>query len=136
MVSALMEFTNLLSERQRADTWRTATYHQALETLLLLMAPAAPHIADELWQRTGHAGSVHQQAWPAWDEDQVKEELAQVAIQVNGRLRWVIEAPVDASRSQIKELALAQPKVQQHLEGKAVKQVFYVPGKILNMVTE
>ena len=136
LVSALMEFTNLLSERQRADTWRTATYHQALETLLLLMAPAAPHIADELWQRTGHAGSVHQQAWPAWDEDQVREELAQVAIQVNGRFRWVIEAPVDASQSQIQELALVQPKVQQHLEGKAVKQVFYVPGKILNMVTE
>jgi leucyl-tRNA synthetase len=136
MVSALMEFANLLSERQRAEAWRTTTFHQALETLLLLLAPAAPHIADELWQRTGHSGSVHQQAWPTWDADQVREELAQVAIQVNGRFRWVIEAPVDASQAQVQELALVQPKVQQHLEGKTVKQVFYVPGKILNMVTE
>jgi len=55
---------------------------------------------------------------------------------VDGRFRWVIEAPVDASQAQVQELALVQPKVQQHLEGKTVKQVFYVPGKILNMVTE
>jgi leucyl-tRNA synthetase len=135
MVSALMEFTNLLSEHQRAGTWHTITFHRALETLLLLLAPAAPHIADELWQRTGHTGSVHRQAWPVWDAELAREELFQVAVQVNGKLRQVIEVPSDASQAQVQEQALSQPKVQQNLEGKTVKQVFYVPGKILNLVT-
>ncbi len=103
--------------------------------LLLLMAPVAPHIAEELWQITGHNGSVHQQSWPAWDEDLARDELAQVAIQVNSKVRDVIEVPVDASQEEVQAQAVLRPKVQQHLAGREILKVFYVPGKIMNIVT-
>jgi leucyl-tRNA synthetase len=134
MVSSLMEFVNALSERYRTGTWGTVTFHQALETLLLLLAPAAPHIVEELWQLTGHPGSVHQQAWPTWDEALARDEMIQVPVQVNGRLREVIEVASDASPAEVQQAALTQPRVRQHLEGRSVKKVVYVPGKVLNIV--
>jgi leucyl-tRNA synthetase len=135
MVSALMEFSNFLIDRQRAGAWRTAAFRQALDTLLILLAPAAPHIAEELWQQTGHKGSVHQQPWPEWDPRLAREQMLQVAVQVDGRLREVIEVQAGASEEQVRALALEQPKVQQHMQGREVERVFYVPGKILNIVT-
>jgi leucyl-tRNA synthetase len=86
LVLALMEFVNALSERKQSGAWRTATFYQSLETLLMLLAPVAPRISVELWQLTGHGGSVHQQFWPAWDLDLAGEQVAQVAVQVNGNL--------------------------------------------------
>jgi leucyl-tRNA synthetase len=135
MVSTLMEFVNALSERHRLGTWQTAAFHQALETLLLLLAPCAPHIAAELWSLTGHSSSVHQQAWPAWDPAYAREEMISIPVQVNGRLREVIEVPVDASEAEVQEIALAQPKVREYLAGRQVAKLIYVPEKILNVVT-
>lgn len=135
MVAALMEFANALTERQRAGSWHTATFHQSLETLLVLLAPVVPHLAEELWELTGHAGSVHQQDWPDWDEELAQEEGATIAVQVDGKLRHVIEVPLDADEVEARERALAQPKVQQHLKGKKVTKIFYIPGKIMNIVT-
>jgi leucyl-tRNA synthetase len=136
MVSTLMELTNALSDRLRAGAWRTATFHQALETLLLLLAPAAPHIAEELWHLTGHDGSVHQQSWPIWNADLAREVLLQIPVQINGRLREVIDVPSDASPEEVEQAALAQPRVQQHLAGHRVVRSIYVSGKVLNMVVE
>jgi leucyl-tRNA synthetase len=135
MVSALMEFVNALYERQRADTWRTATFHQALETLLVLLAPAAPHFAEELWHLTGHSGSVHSQAWPAWDEDLARDEMMQIPVQVDGKLREVIEVACDAPQDEVREAALAQAKVKQHIAGRTLAKVIYVPGKVVSVVT-
>jgi leucyl-tRNA synthetase len=135
MISALMEFVNALSDRRRQNAWQTATFHQALETLLVLLAPVTPHLAEELWQLTGHTGSVHQQTWPVWDEGLARQELVQVPIQINGKLREVIEVPVDTPQAEIEKLAYAQPKVQQHLGGKGIARIVYVPGKIFNIVT-
>ena len=134
MISALMEFSNTLAERLRAGQGQTATFQNALDVFLMLLAPAAPHIAEELWQLTGHTGSVHQQPWPAWDPELAREAMAQVAVQVNGRLRQVIEVPADAEQAEVEAQALALPKVQEFLRGKPVRQVFYVPGRILNIV--
>jgi leucyl-tRNA synthetase len=136
MVSTLMELTNALSDRLRAGAWRTATFHEALETLLLLLAPAAPHIAEELWHLTGHDGSVHQQSWPIWNADLAREVLLQVPVQINGRLREVIDVPSDASPEEVEQAALAQPRVQQHLAGLRIVRSIYVSGKVLNMVVE
>ena len=134
MVSGLMEFVNALLERQHAATWHTLDFHQALETLLLLLAPAAPHIAEELWHLTGHTGSVQHQSWPAWDPELARDDVVQIAIQVNGKVRDVIEVSVEAEQAEVKKLALASPRVCQHLDGKSLKKVFYVPGRILNFV--
>jgi len=135
VISSLMEFVNALSERRRTDRWQTKTFRHSLDTLLVLLAPMAPHIAEELWELTGHKGSVHQQPWPAWDEELAREEISQVAIQVDGKLRQVIEVPIDASQAEVEEEALRQPRVQQHLSGRAIQKVIYVQGKILNIVT-
>ena len=135
MVSALMEFVNALAECQRAGTWRSATYHQALEMLLVLMAPAAPHFAEELWSLTGHSGSVHQQPWPSWQAELARQEMVEVAVQVDGRVRGVVTVPAAASQAEVEAQAKASAKVQPHLAGRALVKVFYVPGRILNMVT-
>ncbi len=135
MVSTLMEFSNVLSERYRTGTWQTATFHQALDALMVLMAPAAPHIAEELWRLTGHDGSVHQQDWLAWDAELARDETVQIAVQVDGKVRQVIEVSVDAGQADVEALAYAEPKVQGFLAGRETVRVFYVPGRVLNIVT-
>jgi leucyl-tRNA synthetase len=135
MVSALMEFANLLAERHRTGAWRTATFYQSLETLLVLLAPAAPHISEELWQLTGHLGSVHQQSWPRWEAALARAETVQIPVQVDGKVRAVVEVPADAGEPEIKQQALSQAKVRQHLDGREVVKAIYVPGKVFNVVT-
>jgi leucyl-tRNA synthetase len=134
-VSALMEFTNLMSERKRAGAGQTSSFQEAQETFLVLLAPFAPHIAEELWHRGGHRDSIHQQAWPAWDEDLAREDSLQVAVQVDGKVRAVLAIDSDAGEETVKEQALAHPKVQQHLAGREVTRSIYVPGKILSFST-
>jgi len=134
MVSTLMEFVNTLGDRQRDRTWKTSTYRQALETLMVILAPAAPHIVEELWQLTGHEGSVHQQAWPSWDADLAREEVIQVPVQVNGKLRDRVVVPADASEEDIKSAALASEAVQKFLDGKPPKKVIVAQKKLVNIV--
>ena len=135
MVSSLMEFVNILYDSYQAEAWRTGTFHQALDTLLVLLAPAVPHIAEELWHRTGHAGSVHQQTWPTWNGELARDEIIQIPVQVDGRVREVIEVALDAGQDEIKELALSQERIRLHLHGRVVAQVILVPGKVVNIVT-
>jgi leucyl-tRNA synthetase len=135
MVSTLMELVNALVEQQRAGNWHTATYRQALETLLVLLAPSVPHIAEELWQLTGHNGSVHQQSWPVWDEALARDEMASIPVTVDGKVRQVIDVPMDASEDEARKMAVSQPKVQSYLAGREIVRVVYVGGKILNIVT-
>jgi leucyl-tRNA synthetase len=135
MVSALMEFVNILYDHYQAETWRTGTFHQALDTLLVLLAPAVPHIAEEMWHRTGHAGSVHSQAWPTWNEELARDEIIQIPVQVDGRVREVIDVALDAGQDEVKELALSQERIRLHLQGRVVAQVILVPGKVVNIVT-
>ncbi len=136
VVSALMEFTNALYERQRTGHWRSETFNQALETLLVLLAPVAPHIAEELWELTRHSGSVLQQTWPNWDDELAREETGEIAIQVDGKLRGVIAVEADASETNVKGRAIAHPKVQPYLADREISKIFYVPGRIVNIVTQ
>jgi leucyl-tRNA synthetase len=135
MVSSLMEFVNVLSERQQSNEWHTKTYHCSLETLMVILAPSAPYMADALWSKTGHIGSVHQQPWPSWKPDLASEEIAEVAIQINGKVREVIQAPAEASQEEVQEMAFASPKVQSFLLGHSIDKMIYIPGKILSVVT-
>ena len=135
LISTFMEFQNELLERQRSNRWRTATFHQALRTLLVLMAPVAPHISEELWHRTGHTDSVHRQSWPSFDPELASEDLVQLAVQVNGRLREVVEIPVGTEKDGAISLAFSQARVRQHIAEGDVTNIIYVPGKVLNIVT-
>jgi leucyl-tRNA synthetase len=111
------------------DAW-----DDAVEKILLMIAPLAPHIAEELWSRTGRAYSIHQQTWPAWDKVLAREDAITLIVQVNGKVRDRITAPADIAEADAKELALASAAVQRHLKGKQPRQVVYVLGKLVNIV--
>jgi leucyl-tRNA synthetase len=136
VISALMEFTNALARFRETPVYGTPAWNEAFETLLLLMAPNTPHIAEELWHRRRgkQAGSVHLQAWPVFDPALAAEDTVTIAIQVNGKLRERLQAPVGSQEADVTRLALASEGVQKWLEGKPVRKAIYVQDKILNLV--
>jgi leucyl-tRNA synthetase len=135
MISVLMEFVNFLSDRYHSGRWKTKTYHESLETLMIMLAPAAPFIAEELWHLTGHEFSVHKQAWPSWDPQLTVEEYIQIPIQINGKIRGLVEVPSSAGRAEVEEAAFELPKVKEKTREGEVGEVIYVPGKIMNILT-
>lgn len=136
MISALMEFVNQLWERYQTGNWRTETYHQVLEALIILLAPAAPYIAEELWHQAGHEDSVHMQNWPQWDEKLAEDETVQIPIQVNGRVRALVEVVKGADQKEVERAAFESPKIQQHIGDGKVNEVIFVPGKIMNILID
>ena len=134
MLAALMEFNNHLTKAKETPVVHTAAWEEAIEALLLMLAPPCPHVAEELWTRTGRPYSIHQQSWPTWSEELAAEEVITLVVQVNGKLRDRVEAPVDISAEKAKEMALASEGAQRYLEGLEVKKVIYVPGRLVNIV--
>jgi leucyl-tRNA synthetase len=102
--------------------------------LLLLMAPSAPHITEELWEQRGMAYSIHSQQWPGYNADLAAEDQIVVAVQVNGKLRDKLTVPADIAEDDVTALALASEKTKAHTDGKTIRKVIYVPGKIVSIV--
>lgn len=136
LVAALMEMTNGLMRHRDAGPVDREAWHEGIESLLLMLAPLAPHISEELWARTGRPYSVHAQPWPAWDPKLAQEQEITLVVQVNGKLRDRIQAPSDIDEGRAKELALASPRVQKFIDRKRVAKVIYVPGKLVNVVVK
>jgi leucyl-tRNA synthetase len=133
VVSSLMEYTNALY-RLREATEGSAAWNEAVDTLLLLTAPVAPHIAEELWAIRGNPYSVHQQAWPAFDAAMTVEDEIEIVVQVNGKVRDRIRVKPGATQPTAVSQALKSPKVVEALGGKSPSKVIYVPGKLVNVV--
>lgn len=136
MVAALMEFTNYLGERYRQGNWQTKGWNEAVRILLVLLAPTAPHIAEELWARTGRAGSVHRQSWPTWDEELVKDEIVTVVIQIDGKVRDRLDLSGDATESEVREAAMNSDRVRKWVEDWDGVAWHYVPGRIVSINTK
>ena len=103
--------------------------------LVVLVAPFAPHLSEELWSRMGHEGSVFDGAnWPSFDAEKAAENTVKIAVQVNGKLRGTVEAPAGADQEIAETLAYAQENVTRHLDGKEVRRVIFVPNRLLNFV--
>ena len=141
IIAGLMEFSNALQKAKRtaefsATARATEAWDEAIETLLLLLAPCCPHITEELWARTGRPYSVHQQSWPEFDPDLAAEETITLIVQVNGKLRARIETSADIGEEAAKEAAVADENVQRHIEGKQIKRMIYVPGRLVNVVAK
>lgn len=131
-LAALMEQTNyLLAVRSHVDE---RSYTEALRSFILLLAPFAPHHAEEMWGGLGGSYPVHEQSWPEWDERLVVAEEITLVIQVNGKVRDRIQVPADITEEAATELALSNEKAAQHLDGKQLRKAIYVPGKLVNLV--
>ncbi len=136
IIARLMELTNALMKAQETPVCGTEAWEEAVESLVLMLAPCCPHVAEELWVRIGRPYSVHQQSWPTWSEELAAEEVITLVVQINGKLRDRLEAPVDIGEEEAKELALASDGAQRHLEGLEIKKVIYVPGRLVNIVAK
>ncbi len=134
MIAALMEFVNYLVRVKEAGSVTPSAWEEAVKTLMLLLAPTAPHLAEELWQQTGREYSIHNQAWPKWDEALARDEEITLVVQVNGKLRDRIAVPVSITEDEAKNKALGSPRVKAHTEGKKIIKTIYVPGRLVNVV--
>ena len=133
-LAALMEYTNSLNQAWQRKGIPSEDWNDAVEKLLLLLAPSAPHIAEELWERTNHTSSVHSQSLPDWDAALAADDVVTLVVQVNGRVRDKIEVPASVGEDEAKTTALASQRVAAHIEGKQIARVIYVPGKLVNIV--
>ena len=112
-----------------------ARSERARSTLVLLLAPFAPHLAEELWARMGGDFSVHEQAWPVADLAALQRDEVEIAVQVDGRLRARSRVPVDADAREAVDAAMTHPDVVRALDGRQVVRSVNVPGKVVNLVT-
>ncbi|MCG3209921.1 MAG: Leucine--tRNA ligase [Anaerolineae bacterium] len=136
MVAGLMEYTNaLIALRNSAPALvGSAEWAEAVRTLVLLLAPGFPHVAEELWEQVGQPYSVHQQMWPQWDEELAKEDVIEIAVQVNGKVRDKLELPAEVDADTAKTQAQALDGVKKYTDGQQIIKVIYVPGRLVNIV--
>ena len=126
-ISAMMIFVN------EAQAWETVP-RSLLSTFVLILSPFAPHLAEELWSRLGHAESLAREPWPAWDEAYLQEDELEIPVQVNGKVRGRIRVPAAAAEAAVVAAALACPEVAPFIAGKAIKKQIYVPKRMVNLV--
>ncbi|MBF0317015.1 MAG: leucine--tRNA ligase [Nitrospirae bacterium] len=134
-IAALMELLNELSAFRAATDEDRAAIGMALRSLILLLAPFAPHLCEELWAVVGEKPSVFNHPWPQWDELATKEEEIELVIQVDGKLRAKQMISADLPDDDKKEIALGNAKVQEHLRGKNIKNILVVRGRLVNIAT-
>ena len=128
VISGFMEYTNKLTEVAKKEG---GLDRETLETAVILMAPFAPHMGEELWEQLGHETSVFENQWPKADEEAMKDDEVNVAVQINGKVRAVIQLPADIAKEDA--LAAGKEALAGKLTGNIVKEI-YVPGKIINIV--
>lgn len=126
-ISQMMVFVN---QCYKAD----ALPLEYVEGFVKLIAPLTPHIAEELWTKLGHVGSIAYAQWPTYDESKLEEDTVEIIVQVNGKLRAKLTASKNITKDELEKQALADEKVQHHLEGKTIRKVIVIPGKLVNVV--
>ncbi|MBG0777136.1 MAG: leucine--tRNA ligase [Desulfovibrionaceae bacterium] len=136
-IAAAMELVNLLylvKDELAATDEGLAALSSAMNTTLAVLAPITPHLSEELWESLGHERPVILEPWPVVDAAALTLDVVTVIVQVNGKLRAKMDVPADASREEIEKLALAEKNVIRHIEGKTVRKVLVIPGKLVNVV--
>jgi leucyl-tRNA synthetase len=134
-IATLMETVNeLYRVKTQFGYMSGGAWRLALENLVQLLAPFAPHIAEELWQQLGHNTSIHTSEWPKYDEQYLVSDTMTIVVQINGKVRAQLEVPADATEEQIVEKAKADEKVAGYLDGKEIRKTIYVPGKLISFV--
>lgn len=126
-ISQLMVFIN---EAYKA----TVLPKSYMEGFVKLLSPVAPHLAEELWEKLGHEGTVSYETWPAYDEGKLVEDEVEIVVQVNGKVKAKLHVPKDATREEMQELALSDVDVKEQVDGKTIRKIIAVPGKLVNIV--
>lgn len=126
-ISQLMVFIN---EAYKADQLPK----EYMEGFVKLLSPVAPHLAEELWSRLGHEETITYEAWPVYDEAKLVDDEVEIVVQLNGKVKAKLNVPADADKEQLEELAKNNEKVKEQLEGKTIRKVIAVPGKLVNIV--
>jgi leucyl-tRNA synthetase len=137
-VSAIMEMVNALYQyKEIPETDRSpAVLRESLDSLLLLLAPFAPHITEEIWEATGHEGSIHKQPWPAYDPEAIQEDEITIVVQINGKVRERLLVPADLTPEKMRERVLQEPRVIRLIQDKKIIKIIPVPGKLVNIVVK
>lgn len=133
-ISAIMELVNGLYQYRELPDCNKAVMAEAVDTLILVLAPFIPHVTEELWQAVGHDSSVHKQQWPVVDEQALVADEVTVIVQINGKVRDKIVMPINVDKAEAEKIALSQPKIADMVAGKAIKKVVVVPNKLINIV--
>ncbi len=128
--TAISSMMILLNEFEKESEIAKANY----EIFLQLLAPFAPHVCEEIWFDLGNKKSIHLSAWPQYDSNKMIDNIVNIVVQVNGKIRGLIECPVDISEEDIKVKALGLPDVSKWLEGKEIKKFIFIKGKLINLV--
>jgi leucyl-tRNA synthetase len=134
IVSGLMELLNFMEDAKENGAFGSSAWDESVRIYLCMLAPVSPHISEEIWKLLGYEGSVHQQKWPAVDEQATIEDEIILVVQVNGKVRDRINVPVNISEENAKKIALSSEIVLKFLEGAVPRKVIYVPGKLVNIV--
>ncbi len=133
-IAAVMELMNKLGKAQQSTAQDRALMQEALEAVVQLLAPITPHISAEMWQSLGHQGNVEHAPWPVADESALVEDSKLIIVQVNGKLRSKLTVAADAQQDTVEALAKADENVAKFIDGKTVRKIIFVPGKLLNIV--
>ncbi len=134
-LAGLMEYTNGLAKFTSSRAAGSPAWKEAIRSFVLILAPIAPFITEELWFRLGQPYSVHQQSWPSWNEKLAASEALTVVVQVNGKVRDKLTVAEGVKKADVELMALGSDRVKKFIDGARISNVFYVPGKLLNIVT-
>ena len=129
-----MELVSEMNRGWDSGAISAAAWSDTLERMLLLTAPLAPHIAEELWERTGHSFSIHNESLPVWDEELAADEVITVVVQINGKVRERLQLAAEVTEEQAFEAAFASDRVKAYTDDTEIIRRIYVPGKLVNLV--
>ena len=133
-VAAAMELLNAVNKFDDETDAGRAVQHEALEAVVLMLSPIVPHICHALWQELGHGTPLIDQAWPEIDQSALELDLVEMVVQVNGKLRARVSVPADVDKDAIEQLAIADANVRRFIDGKDIRKVIVVPGRLVNIV--
>ena len=133
-VAASMELLNAINKFDDESSAGLAVVREALEAVVVMLSPMVPHICHALWQELGHNSALIDQSWPEADEDALESDQVEIVVQVNGKLRARLAVAVDASKNDVEAAALADENVQRYIEGKDIRKLIVVPGRLVNIV--
>ncbi|MEK7773107.1 MAG: class I tRNA ligase family protein, partial [Deltaproteobacteria bacterium] len=140
-ISSIMELCNALYQflgglDKTSDPLKLKVFREAVEAVVLLLSPFAPHIAEELWKRLGNQVPVYRTPWPAVSEGALLKEEATLIVQINGKLRSKVAVPMDSDRDAVERAVMSDEKSVEWLKGRTVRKFVYVRNKIVNIVVE